>query len=238
MPVVGKAFDAVLPAETIKVWCGDNDVHYIARAERKLREKGLEDLLQKPLLIDGQRHSDGATWYEFNQVDGAHGVPRLAGKAGRGDVTIIAWTIHNAGKEKALEAHALVQNSVACIPVFPDPVGLPTDFNDMHQKEGLQAIKQAVDKAVRVHKIERGIIDPVGEAIAADSIEQPAPVSSVGNTHDVVELNPVAATVTQARAREAARMITRALHGKKSRVPKSWSWVASPGFSRRRTGML
>lgn len=152
MPVVGKALSEQLPAETVKVWCGDNDVHYIERAERKLREKGLESLLDKPLVVDGKRHSVDSAWYEFSQTDGAHGLTRLLGKAGMGNTTIISWTIHNAGKEKSLEAHSLVPNSVVCMPVFSDSVGLPTDFNDMHQKHGLQAVKMAVDQAVLAHK--------------------------------------------------------------------------------------
>lgn len=152
MPVVGKALSEQLPAETVKVWCGDNDVHYIERAERKVREKGLESLLDKPLVVDGKRHSVDSAWYEFSQTDGAHGLIRLLGKAGMGNTTIISWTIHNAGKEKALEAQSLVPNSVVCMPVFSDSLGLPTDFNDMHQKHGLQAVKMAVDKAVLVHQ--------------------------------------------------------------------------------------
>lgn len=210
MPVVGQALSETLPPETIKLWCGDNDVHYVARAEKKLRDKGLDGLLSHPLVMDGQRHSRGAEWYEFSQVDGAHEVPRLTGKAGRGEIPIISWTIHNAGKEKALEAHALVPNSMVCMPVFKDDAGLPTDFNDMHQKHGLQAVKQLVDMAVLAHKSEHGIIDSVSDSGGAVSIENPPLVSSVGNASCLDGPNPIALTVTQARAREAARMITSA----------------------------
>ncbi|EJG5414304.1 toprim domain-containing protein [Salmonella enterica] len=68
---------------------------------------------------------------------------------GQESIVIIAadndeWTPKNPGVKKAKEAAELVGGLVA-IPQFESKVGKPTDFNDLHNREGLDAVRRIFD---------------------------------------------------------------------------------------------
>lgn len=54
------------------------------------------------------------------------------------------WTDGNPGTTKGREA-AQAANAGLVWPQFKDSEGKPTDFNDLHQREGLEAVKAAID---------------------------------------------------------------------------------------------
>ncbi len=59
------------------------------------------------------------------------------------------WTEGNPGTTKAREAaHAIGASLV--IPKFADLAGKPTDFNDLHQREGLDAVRAQIEKAAPI----------------------------------------------------------------------------------------
>lgn len=56
------------------------------------------------------------------------------------------WTDGNPGLTKASEAAKAIRAKLA-VPCFNDVANKPTDFNDLHQQEGLQAVKSQIDSA-------------------------------------------------------------------------------------------
>jgi putative DNA primase/helicase len=59
-----------------------------------------------------------------------------------------AWTEGNPGTKNATEAAQAVNARVA-VPVFKDASGKPTDFNDLHKLEGLEAVKAQIEGAAK-----------------------------------------------------------------------------------------
>lgn len=57
---------------------------------------------------------------------------------------------HNAGKEKAIEATKNHSNTSATFPQFKDR-GNQTDFNDLHQSEGIEQVKSQLQFAISAH---------------------------------------------------------------------------------------
>lgn len=56
------------------------------------------------------------------------------------------WGRKNTGVEKATEAARMV-NGLVAIPKFASDDGQPTDFNDLHMREGLDAVRQQIEAA-------------------------------------------------------------------------------------------
>jgi putative DNA primase/helicase len=69
--------------------------------------------------------------------------------AGDNDV----WKIPNVGLEKAQEA-AQAHGCSVVFPQFKDIATKPTDFNDIHVLEGLESVKNQIDKATQPQQIE------------------------------------------------------------------------------------
>jgi putative DNA primase/helicase len=57
-----------------------------------------------------------------------------------------AWTDCNPGLTKATEAANTIRGRLA-VPRFKDSAGKPTDFNDLHRREGLNMVKKQIEKA-------------------------------------------------------------------------------------------
>ena len=67
----------------------------------------------------------------------------------------------NTGVTKGVEAAAAVSGFLA-VPVFKSDDGKPTDYNDLHQVEGIDAVKLAISAVTRVQPSIK--VSPVGEA--------------------------------------------------------------------------
>lgn len=61
------------------------------------------------------------------------------------------WTEGNPGTTKAKEAAQAVKAGLVC-PQFKDVEGKPTDFNDLHHREGLEAVKRQIEKSGEIEQ--------------------------------------------------------------------------------------
>jgi len=159
----------------------NRDKDYLAHGQKR----GMFYSIGKPVTVDGKMvviivegYATGASVHEASghAVIVAFDASNLmeVGKAMRArfpDATLIfasdhdRWTlkpIENPGLTRACEASAAVGGVVA-IPRFDDLDGKPTDFNDLHAREGLAAV----------------------EAIINAALEQPAPEPEQAEQHGV-----------------------------------------------------
>jgi len=73
------------------------------------------------------------------------------------------WTEGNPGKRCATEAANAV-NGKLVIPTFTNTESNPTDFNDLHQLESLEIVKQQIENAAYVENERQETIDPMTAA--------------------------------------------------------------------------
>ena len=64
-----------------------------------------------------------------------------------------AFTAGNPGVTKATQAARKV-NALLAVPTFKDLASMPTDFNDLHQREGLETVRQQLEGAIMLEKDE------------------------------------------------------------------------------------
>jgi putative DNA primase/helicase len=81
-----------------------------------------------------------------------------------------ARTRENTGRLKAPAAARAVGGKV-CFPVFKDPKG-KSDFNDLHQAEGIEAVRRCLEAAMAPPAAVEA--DPWPEPVSFDSVETPA----------------------------------------------------------------
>ena len=74
------------------------------------------------------------------------------------------------GEQDAIKAAQTVGGSVV-MPLFKSNEGTPTDFNDLHQIEGLAAVKAAIDGAIQKSTEQTGWQEP--ETLARSTTEHP-----------------------------------------------------------------
>ncbi len=141
--------------------CGDDDVPTDERILNTLNKMIASDYAKPKLLlpeifadevvIDGKKHPlhthpdcSLQLAYETN----AEGVKRIVGELTNhvtgGQVSV---KIVNPGREKALAA-ATEYGVEAVFPIFQSLAGSPTDFNDLHVREGLAAVRRQVGLAM------------------------------------------------------------------------------------------
>jgi putative DNA primase/helicase len=146
-----------------KVVCGDDDVltaqkihvtvNKLVTSEHAGKVLGvISGVAEEELLFDGtaralRTNADCSLSLAW-QV-GPEGVPRVVGEV-RNEVTgqRIPVLINNVGREKALAA-AAAHGAIAIFPVFASMEGRPTDFNDLHAREGLSEVHRQVEEGMR-----------------------------------------------------------------------------------------
>jgi putative DNA primase/helicase len=78
-----------------------------------------------------------------------------------------AWTDANPGVTKATEAAKLIGAKLA-VPEFVDETTKPTDFNDLHRLEGLEAVKKQLASPVGHDETEEEIYERLADLSPAD----------------------------------------------------------------------
>lgn len=175
----------VLKDDKLLVVAGDDDKVSAERIFKHLQRRarsesgaglGLEalrldelDRIGRPFAIDGNRECIVDLWYEDD--NGGDTVPKLRGSV-RSPAGSIDIRMHNAGREKALAACA-EHGVIAVFPQFQSESGYPTDFNDLHQREGLEQVRAQLVAAL----VEHGKT-MTAEAVAARELGEGVEVSS------------------------------------------------------------
>lgn len=148
-----------------KVICGDDDVlppgrvlrrlNGMLSAEKTFEKLQLSSLDADELVFDGvgrpAKHNPSCTVC-LREEPGPHGVPRIVGEI-RNTQTNGALNVmmNNVGREKALAA-AEQYGARTVFPRFASLEGGPTDFNDLHVREGLDAVKDQIGKVVAIER--------------------------------------------------------------------------------------
>lgn len=102
---------------------------------------------------------------------------------GDDDVQTFARTGHNPGRDKATAAARAVRG----LAVFPDP--LPeggSDFNDLHQAAGLDAVRACIEPAISAHQAQQAAAQstPAAKTGKGSQSARPAPSGANGDSPD------------------------------------------------------
>ncbi|CCD29345.1 Putative DNA primase traC [Candidatus Glomeribacter gigasporarum BEG34] len=141
--------------------CGDDDVITDKRILKTLNATIASDDAKTKLLlsevsadeviIDGEMHALRANPDCFLRLTceaGTEGVQRIVGEfSNRASLAKVPVKILNLGREKALAA-AAEHHIKALFPTFQSLVGSPTDFNDLHVREGLPVVRRQISLAL------------------------------------------------------------------------------------------
>lgn len=123
-------------------WCGDpSGAGVLLIAEGYATAASLHEAVGRPVAV---AFDAGNLVHVAKALHGQYPDALLA-VCGDDDIQTLAKTGHNPGRDKATAAAKAVQG----VAVFPE--GLPnggTDFNDMHQAVGLEAVRLVVDSAI------------------------------------------------------------------------------------------
>lgn len=172
---------AVLKDEKLLVVAGDDDKVSMDRIFKHLRNRadseagadlGLDALQFEELKSLGRPfalQSNGECIVDLQFEDGDYGVSRLRGSV-RAQGRRLDVLLHNSGREKALAAcgdHGVV----AVFPAFDSEAGYPTDFNDLHQRQGLTEVRAQFIAALVAHGK-----DMTAQAVAAREYGESAEV--------------------------------------------------------------
>lgn len=174
------------------VICGDDDVLMHARIvetlNKQVTSEFAKDKLLLPVIDPGEVVIDGVSRKARANADclikleyqlSPEGVQRVVGeirneKSGQR----VGVKIVNLGREKALAA-AIKHGAKAVFPVFNSLEGRPTDFNDLHVREGLAAVRKQVGRAMmlaqpEVSQAQSTALDVARAAIGTEATVQPA----------------------------------------------------------------
>lgn len=175
-----------------KIICGDDDVLTHDRIHQTLSNQISSDFARPKLLlpaidpgevkIDGvsrqlQANPDCTIRLEYQLSP--EGVQRVVGEvSNKKTEQRIAVKIVNLGREKALAA-AMKFDAKAVFPVFASMEGRPTDFNDLHDREGLPAVRRQVGRAMMLARPEMppaqsSALDVAKAAIGSAAVVRPA----------------------------------------------------------------
>lgn len=162
------SLQAIFPAKLAAV--GNRNKDYLADGAKR----GLFHTIGKPLMHDGkpvfvlcEGYATGASIHECtghcvlvcfdagNLPEVAQSLRSGLNEVGKDAVIVLAadndrWTtqpIENPGVYHAKNAARVVDGLVA-VPDFTDLSGEPTDFNDLHQREGAEAVANAIAEAL------------------------------------------------------------------------------------------
>jgi len=158
-PVVAK-LKGHLPGKTLLI-CGDDDVltpervlktlNKIVTAEYTQKKLEVAEVRPEELVIDGQRRplaGNPQCFMRLGYKTGPEGVQRVVGEfdneATGQHVPIL---VNNVGREKALAA-AAAHGAETVFPRFQTLEGGPSDFNDLHAREGDDAVLSQVAPAI------------------------------------------------------------------------------------------
>jgi putative DNA primase/helicase len=160
-----------------KLICGDDDVLTHARIVETLNKQIASDFAKKKLVLPRIEPSeviiDGASRKLIANPDctirleyqlSPEGVQRVVGEI-RNDkfAERVGVKIVNLGREKALAA-AIKHGGKVVFPVFHSLEGRPTDFNDLHMREGLSSVRKQIGRAMMLARPEV----PQAQATALD----------------------------------------------------------------------
>jgi len=175
-----------------KIICGDDDVLTHDRIHQTLSNQVSSDFARPKLLlpmidsdevkIDGvsrqlRANPDCAIRLEYQLSP--EGVQRVVGEiSNKKTEQRIAVKIVNLGREKALAA-ASKFDAKAVFPVFASMEGRPTDFNDLHDREGMPAVRRQVGRAMMLARPEMPpaqstALDVAKAAIGSAAVVRPA----------------------------------------------------------------
>lgn len=162
-PAMGALAPALVGKE--KIICGDDDVLPPGRVLRRLNgmlsaEKTFEKLQLNSLdademILDGvsrpTKHNPDCTVH-LREEPGPYGVPRIVGEIKNAQTNgVLNVSMNNVGREKALAA-AEQYGARAVFPSFASLEGGPTDFNDLHVREGLDVVKGQIGNVVAIER--------------------------------------------------------------------------------------
>lgn len=150
-----KILRALYPQSPV-IFCADDDAYLESSLNKLLRENfHLQELVRLPVSAARFRGEvkGAAGWasaeleISADWVTGQEGVPGIVGAVKHGD-RLQTLVRENAGRKYAHAAAQAIGNAAVVFPVFadralpaePDCVKL-TDFNDLHQAEGLHAVR-------------------------------------------------------------------------------------------------
>jgi putative DNA primase/helicase len=175
---VARLYRALFPKSPF-LFLADDDAYLEAQLNNRLR--GDFDALELYRVADGARAvkcaGDQVIDVRADPQEDERGVPGLAGVIKYGE-RVYPIGVSNAGRTKANAAAAEVGNAWVCFPKFksvvvdmrgqrelsPDPdAPRLTDFNDLHQAEGLEAVRKQILEAIAMVTI-----PAKAEAVARD----------------------------------------------------------------------
>lgn len=149
--------------------CGDDDVlttervlktlNKIVSAEHTQEKLEVAEVRADEIIIDGQRRPLAANPECFMRLEyktGPEGVQRVVGEFdNEATGQHVAVLVNNVGREKALAA-AAAHEIEAVFPTFRSLDDGPSDFNDLHVREGLNAVREQLAPAIaRAREAER-----------------------------------------------------------------------------------
>jgi putative DNA primase/helicase len=185
--------------------CGDDDVLTKERIVRTLNKQINSDFAKSKLLLPsieaGEISVDGVArklnanpdcTIQLGYQLSPEGVQRVIGEI-RNESTgqRVAVKIVNIGREKALGA-AAVHGAKTVFPQFDSLEGGPTDFNDLHVREGMAAVRKQIGRAMLARTnapvAERSPDEVARSALGVGAVVKPAETNRryvgqvVGNT--------------------------------------------------------
>jgi putative DNA primase/helicase len=174
---VARIYRALYPKSPF-LFCADDDAYLEAQLNNRLR--GDFDAEELYRVADGLRQvrtPAGAIEVKAERLEDAGGVDGLAGMIKAGE-RIYPIGVSNAGRTKANEAALEVGNAWVCWPRFkareisPDPEAAKlTDFNDLHQADGLERVRAQLLEAIAliVIPVKRDAIEKEAERAAREA---------------------------------------------------------------------
>lgn len=164
--------------------CGDDDVLTPARVLKTLNNIVSADHMQPKLqvaeveaaelIVDGKAHalaSNPKCTMKLEYKNGPEGVQRVVGEFYNEETKQrVPVLINNVGREKALAA-ASAHKATTVFPVFTSLDGGPSDFNDLHVREGLDQVRQQLAPAIQhARSVARTAEQVAKEALGADAV--------------------------------------------------------------------
>lgn len=164
--------------------CGDDDVLTPARVLKTLNNIVSADHMQPKLqvaevaaaelIVDGKPHalaSNPKCTMKLEYKNGPEGVQRVVGEFYNEETKQrVPVLINNVGREKALAA-AGAHKAMTVFPVFTSLDGGPSDFNDLHVREGLDQVCQQLAPAIQhARSAARSAEQVAKEALGADAV--------------------------------------------------------------------
>jgi putative DNA primase/helicase len=182
-----------------KIICGDDDVlthdRVVSTLQKQVTSEFAAPKLKLPtidaaeVVIDGTRrvltaNEDCSIRLEYQLSP--EGVQRVVGEIANASTgQKVKVQIVNLGREKALAA-GIKHDAKTVFPVFKSLEGRPTDFNDLHDREGLAAVRRQVGKAMMMERADRPAVERTSIDVAKAAIGTQAVVRSAAANQQYV----------------------------------------------------